>query len=673
MTPPLRDAQLEAIAAALGRPLRVLHIGNIANNAYNNARVQRQYGVEADVLCHDYYHVMGTPEWEDGGLATRPDPDLPNWWTTNLGGFSRPDWYAQGPLNLCLDYLDARRSRNPALTESSRAALEMAYVDLLRMRALSRGEAWRDPRPRESRHPVLSPLTALFSPRAANRGDTVRHALARSTHAAHIAFLMRVHASKARLRKHFEEARRLLVWPLLAGATAKPPTIAAPRLTLAAYRLARRLGGRDARDAEAIAREAATLIHPGTPASWRFAARTLARLAPQALADAFFHGLRRTLRIARLDADTRDAPSTAKSRAAQARKIVDDWTTEGAPPTLDQSRRDDLIALIAEHALLFAQTLKAYDIVQGYSTDGFIPLVNGLRAFASYEHGTLRELPFENSLTGLICNIAYRRSPAVFITNTDVLPSVERLGLNPSRVYRLPHAFDDRKLMDWRDKHAALQPPDDCVVFFSPTRQHWRDANRSLTKGNDVMLHAAGRLWAQGRRFRLVLVEWGADLEESRRLIDALGYASAVEWVAPMGKQDLWRAYCTSHAILDQFVLPALGGVGFEALALGRRLITHTDQPTLEAFFGEAPPVFGAADVSEVETSMREVLDDPHDASARGPAGRLWIAERHSAKRIVEIQAEAYARLLDLPVIADSGATLDRSTVRPTPLPHSIR
>jgi len=30
--------------ARLGRPLRVLHIGNIANNAYNNARIQRQYG-----------------------------------------------------------------------------------------------------------------------------------------------------------------------------------------------------------------------------------------------------------------------------------------------------------------------------------------------------------------------------------------------------------------------------------------------------------------------------------------------------------------------------------------------------------------------------------------------------------------------------------------------------
>ena len=30
----------------MGRPLRVLHIGNIANNAYNNARIQRQLGIQ---------------------------------------------------------------------------------------------------------------------------------------------------------------------------------------------------------------------------------------------------------------------------------------------------------------------------------------------------------------------------------------------------------------------------------------------------------------------------------------------------------------------------------------------------------------------------------------------------------------------------------------------------
>ncbi len=48
-----------------GRALRVLHVGNIADNAYINAKFLRSVGVDAHVLCCDYYHIMATPEWED--------------------------------------------------------------------------------------------------------------------------------------------------------------------------------------------------------------------------------------------------------------------------------------------------------------------------------------------------------------------------------------------------------------------------------------------------------------------------------------------------------------------------------------------------------------------------------------------------------------------------------
>src|SRR5262249_12232590 len=158
-------------------------------------------------------------------------------------------------------------------------------------------------------------------------------------------------------------------------------------------------------------------------------------------------------------------------------------------------------------ALRFRDVLAHYDIVQGYSVDGLIPLANGFRAFASYEHGTLRDLPFEPSFLGVMTDAVYRNSPAVFVTNTDQLPSVAPLGLAPDRVHYLPHAFEDDKLVRWRGAPPGLAPPRDEVVLFSPTRHHWRDANLSLTKGNDIMLHAAGRLWRTGRRFRLVMVD----------------------------------------------------------------------------------------------------------------------------------------------------------------------
>ena len=45
--------------------MKILHVGNVAMNAYNNAKFLRRRRIEADVLVCDYTHIMGQPEWED--------------------------------------------------------------------------------------------------------------------------------------------------------------------------------------------------------------------------------------------------------------------------------------------------------------------------------------------------------------------------------------------------------------------------------------------------------------------------------------------------------------------------------------------------------------------------------------------------------------------------------
>src|SRR5262249_20605444 len=105
------DPWIAAFAERNGRVPTVLHIGNIANNAYLNASILNAASIDCDVLCYDYYHVMACPEWE--AAVFQPDGVdqlLPRWSEVDLHGFERPRWFAQGPLNACLDYLIARRS-----------------------------------------------------------------------------------------------------------------------------------------------------------------------------------------------------------------------------------------------------------------------------------------------------------------------------------------------------------------------------------------------------------------------------------------------------------------------------------------------------------------------------------------------------------------------------------
>lgn len=89
-----------------GRSPKILHIGNIANNAYLNAKILNKVGIENHVLSHDYYHIMGCPEWEDSNFTGNYQDDFfPKWYKVCLNGFNRPEWFAQGSFKLVVNYL----------------------------------------------------------------------------------------------------------------------------------------------------------------------------------------------------------------------------------------------------------------------------------------------------------------------------------------------------------------------------------------------------------------------------------------------------------------------------------------------------------------------------------------------------------------------------------------
>jgi hypothetical protein len=115
---PAAPTFLGAFRAAHGRAPRVLHIGNIANNAYLNAKILNRHGYDCDVICADAYHIMGCPEWEEvdfKGVIT--DHFRPDWTAVDLGGYQRPRWFAQGPREYCIDYLIAKRTGQTARAE----------------------------------------------------------------------------------------------------------------------------------------------------------------------------------------------------------------------------------------------------------------------------------------------------------------------------------------------------------------------------------------------------------------------------------------------------------------------------------------------------------------------------------------------------------------------------
>ena len=58
--------------------------------------------------------------------------------------------------------------------------------------------------------------------------------------------------------------------------------------------------------------------------------------------------------------------------------------------------------------------LPQYDIIIGFSTSNIIPYSNSFKNLISYEHGTMRKIPFEENLIGKLTKNSYLNSKFVF-------------------------------------------------------------------------------------------------------------------------------------------------------------------------------------------------------------------------------------------------------------------
>jgi glycosyltransferase involved in cell wall biosynthesis len=288
-----------------------------------------------------------------------------------------------------------------------------------------------------------------------------------------------------------------------------------------------------------------------------------------------------------------------------------------------------------------ASLFRRYDLVQAYATHPILTLVaTPDRPFVAYEHGTLRELPFEPSWRGRLLSLSYRRAAKVIITNADVVSSARRLGLENTTF--IPHPVDETK---YTPGHSAvgeeLRAAGAGPVFFAPARQDWRE------KRSDVMVRALGRLVQAGHPDAVLLLgDWGADVSRTRALVDELGLARNVHWTKPVPKLRLIELYRAADVVLDQFTFGTFGGIAPEAMACERPVVMAFDRALHDWCFPEPPPIVDARDERSVAEALRRLADDPAERQRLGREGRAWVERHHGWRLVAERQRAVYEEVL---------------------------
>ena len=430
-----------------GRAPRILHVGNIANNAYNNARLLNEAGLDCDVICYGYYHIMGCPEWEDADIEGEiADQFKPDWTKVNLKGFERPRWFAQGPALDCINYLIARREGSVRQTKARWRKL-----------AVLNG----------TRSPERIDLVFLWWSRVKQKAKGVLDVFPYISSTSGIASKIARMCDEGRVSSfsNKEIVRLFSAWGLI--------TVA----------LAIRIVGR--------------LLRPR---------RAIFDIRAANLAKKF---------------------SEVFPLRADALSVVE----------MEEYRH------IAHH---WERLFKYYDIVQAYATDPILPMVAGKQPYIGFEHGTLRSHTLGDEPICRLTSLSYHLADHVFITNGDCLEYARKIGV--TRYRPMLHPVDERRVdsvggTGLRGKLGVKS------VFLCTLRHDW-----AIKGTNQYILALPDLVKVLGRDFRVIMMRWGAELEQSKILAQSLGVEELILWSEPLPRlrliQTLKSVDCFSIKLL---------------------------------------------------------------------------------------------------------------------------
>lgn len=499
---------------------KILHIGNIANNAFLNSKFLREEKIQSDVICYDYYHIMGCPEWEECEIQGLYGNDFsPDWTRENLKGYQRPSWFLQGSLeeiafkNFTKKNKDQhKKNKKTQITEKSSIFNYLIYSLSL----------------------VSSKLYKIY------------------------------------LEKFYRPNKTFLVFFSLIGK----------------------------------------------------------------ILSIFFSLLIRYLVWARIQLLDKDQRKILDDEKKYIESLVIDFK-DYFPDRNDKLKISDIKPFLYR-TRVFKKIFQNYDIVQCYATDPIYAMLAKKRPYIAFEHGTLRDIPFEKNAVGRLTALAYTKADLVFLTNSDSIDAIKKLGIKNYAV--IPHPLDDY----WHKKYSYLSKEKrKNYILFCPTRHDWK------IKGIDLYIQALPEIVKIIPEIKLIFLEWGMDVSESKKLIKKLKVEKYVQWLQPLPRHKLAYWLAKADIVLDQLILPAMGGIAPEAMQASKPLLMSYKHNVSKWMFAGQPPLVLTYTKEDIIENITKLYKNPKLAKKIGKDGQEWFKTYYSKQVVKNILIKNYQNLFN--------------------------
>ncbi|MDX4012954.1 glycosyltransferase, partial [Aliarcobacter skirrowii] len=297
----------------------------------------------------------------------------------------------------------------------------------------------------------------------------------------------------------------------------------------------------------------------------------------------------------------------------------------------------------------YKKLFEEYDVVIGYGLEGIYPLLAG-KKFIAFEHGTLRNFPFQNDDLGLRALLSYKYANGVIITNADNIQAAKKLGLK--NYLFIPHPINESplKLLSSMDYDNLYEKYNTDFIAFHPSRQHWeRDIRHpDWEKGNDIFIEGFAKFVKEvNPKAKSIFIEWGQKVCDSKELISHLGIEENIIWIKPLHNYAMIRVILSSDVVADQFYLGAFGSTTPKALMCGKPAMLYLDESLHEWCFDEMPPVLNTAKSEDVFSGLSKLYNDKNFAKKVSFESKNWYIKYHSNELIKEKLVEMIHKVLN--------------------------
>lgn len=180
------------------------------------------------------------------------------------------------------------------------------------------------------------------------------------------------------------------------------------------------------------------------------------------------------------------------------------------------------------------------------------------------------------------------------------------------------------------------------LVLFHHARHIWHSHATPVSyKGNDKLIRGFASFLAKHQDVRpaLICIEYGIDVNASKRLAAELGVDKYIHWFPMMARKELMIGVSLCDISCGEFSVSwNFGGTIVEALTMGKPLLHYRNDamyPEEELF-----PIMNAHTAEDIEQGLSAYVRDPEHHQRIGLQSREWFLEHvveRGTRKLVEL------------------------------------